>query len=85
MHGDDVKAESLKAISEQFISEDVEMIITEDFHSYPIALKKRFPGKHHTINHSSGYYVTGEKNEIHTNRCRGIGVLAPQAWTAWFR
>lgn len=34
--------------------------------SYPLALKK-FPGKHRSINHSAGYYVTGEAGEIHTN------------------
>ena len=42
------------------------MIVTDDFKSYPLALKK-FKGKHHRINHSLGYYVTGEANEIHTN------------------
>ena len=66
MHVDDVKAETLKQIAEQFVSDDVEMIVTDDFKSYPLALKK-FTGKHHRINHSLGYYVTGEANEIHTN------------------
>lgn len=66
MHVDDVKADTLKQIAEQFVSDDVEMIVTDDFKSYPLALKK-FTGKHHRINHSLGYYVTGESNEIHTN------------------
>lgn len=66
MHVDDVKASTLGQIAEAFVSEDVEMIVTDDFKSYPLALKK-FKGKHHRINHSLGYYVTGEANEIHTN------------------
>lgn len=66
MHVDDVKADTLKQIAEHFVSDDVEMIVTDDFRSYPLALKK-FTGKHRRINHSLGYYVTGESNEIHTN------------------
>jgi transposase-like protein len=66
MHVDDVKGSTLAQIAEAFISDDVEMIVTDDFKSYPLALKK-FEGKHHRINHSLGYYVTGEQNEIHTN------------------
>ena len=42
------------------------MIVTDDFRSYPLAVKK-FEGKHRTINHSAGYYVTGEDGKIHTN------------------
>jgi transposase-like protein len=66
MHVDDVKADTLKQIAEAFVSDDVEMIITDDFKSYPLALKS-FAGKHHRINHSLGYYVTGQHGEIHTN------------------
>ncbi len=66
MHVDDVRASTLKQCAEEFISDDVEMIVTDDFRSYPLALK-RFSGKHHRINHSLGYYVTGANNEIHTN------------------
>jgi transposase-like protein len=66
MHVDDVRSETLKQIAEAHVSDDVEMIVTDDFKSYPLALKK-FSGKHHRINHSLGYYVTGEANEIHTN------------------
>jgi transposase-like protein len=66
MHADDVKADTLKQIAEAFISDDVELIVTDDFRSYPLALKK-FEGRHQRINHSLGYYVTGESNEIHTN------------------
>lgn len=66
MHVDDVRADTLKQIAEAFVDDDVEMIVTDDFKSYPLALKK-FKGKHHRINHSLGYYVTGEANEIHTN------------------
>jgi transposase-like protein len=66
MHVDDVKASTLKQIAEEFISDDVDAIVTDDFKSYPLALKK-FKGKHHRINHSLGYYVTGDQNQIHTN------------------
>jgi transposase-like protein len=66
MHADDVRAGTLKQIAEEFISDDVQLIVTDDFKSYPLALKK-FTGKHRRINHSLGYYVTGESNEIHTN------------------
>jgi transposase-like protein len=40
MHVDDVKGSTLKQIAEEFISDDVEMIVTDDFKSYPLALKK---------------------------------------------
>jgi len=66
MHAGDVKAGTLQQIIEQFVSNDVEMIVTDDFRSYPLAVKK-FEGKHRTINHSAGYYVTGEDGKIHTN------------------
>jgi hypothetical protein len=58
MHVDDVKASTLKQIAEEFISDEVEAIVTDDFKSYPLALKK-FKREHHRINHSLGYYVTG--------------------------
>lgn len=66
MHVDDVRGDTLKQIIEQFVSDEVEMIVTDDFRSYPMAVRK-FAGKHRTINHSAGYYVTGEDNKIHTN------------------
>jgi len=66
MHVDDVRADTLKQIAEEFVSDGVEMIVTDDFKSYPLALKK-FSDRHHRINHSLGYYVTGDQNQIHTN------------------
>jgi hypothetical protein len=45
------------------------MIVTDDFKSYPLALKK-FKGKHHRINYSLGYYVRDDNHEIHTNTVR---------------
>jgi transposase-like protein len=66
MTSDDVKARSLKQIIEAFVSDDVELIVTDDFKSYPMAVRK-FEGKHRTINHSAGYYVTGIDGQIHTN------------------
>jgi hypothetical protein len=66
MHVDDGKASTLGQIAEAFVSDDVEMIVTDDFKSYPLALKK-FSVRHHRITHSLGYYVTGDQNQIHTN------------------
>ena len=66
MQADDVKSGTLQQIIEAFVDDEVEMIVTDDFKSYPMAVKK-FKGKHRTINHSAGYYVTGDDGEIHTN------------------
>ena len=65
-HTKDVKSATLAKIANRVISPDVDMIVTDDFRSYPTALKK-FKGKHKKIRHSHGYYVTGKDNEIHTN------------------
>src|ERR1017187_5032717 len=66
MHVADVRSGTLQQIIETFVSDDVEMIVTDDFRSYPMDVRK-FAGKHRTINHSAGYYVAGEDNQIHTN------------------
>jgi transposase-like protein len=83
MHVDDVRADTLKQIAEEFISDDVEAIITDDFRSYPLALKK-FSGKHHRINHSLGYYVTGDQNQIHTNTVENAFSLFKRGLTGNF-
>lgn len=65
-HVDDVTAATLGKLAEANIDPEVGLIVTDDFRSYPLALRK-FAGKHARINHSLGYYVTGEINEVHTN------------------
>jgi transposase-like protein len=65
-HASDVKAGTLAAYIKENISEDVDVIMTDDFSSYPFAMKKAGVAevKHKRINHSSGVYVDGD---IHTN------------------
>jgi transposase-like protein len=48
------------------ISEDVDVIFTDDYPSYPSAIKRAGmnPRKHKTINHSKKIYVAGD---IYTN------------------
>lgn len=67
VHVDDAKAATIQKVVEAHVHEDVELIMTDDFVSYPFALKRKFDGKHRSINHSKGYYVTGDNGEIHTN------------------
>jgi transposase-like protein len=66
VHVPDVTAATLQKVAEANIDDAVGMIVTDDFRSYPLALKK-FAGKHSRINHSLGYYVTGDIGEVHTN------------------
>ncbi|MGH9794482.1 MAG: IS1595 family transposase [Candidatus Acidiferrales bacterium] len=64
-HAADAKSGTLARYIREHISEDVDVIITDDFSSHPVAIKKA--GKkapHKTINHSSKVYVMGD---IHTN------------------
>jgi len=65
-HASDVKAGTLASYIRENISEDVDVIMTDDFSSYPFAMKKAGVAatKHKRINHSSGVYVDGD---IHTN------------------
>lgn len=65
-HASDVKAGTLAQYIRENISEDVDVIMTDDFVSYPFAMKRAgvTPTKHKTINHSGKVYVMGD---IHTN------------------
>ena len=65
-HASDVKAGTLASYIRENISEDVDVIVTDDFSSYPFAMKKAAVAekKHKRINHSSKVYVNGD---IHTN------------------
>jgi transposase-like protein len=66
VHVADAKAETIRKVIEAHVSDDVEVILTDDYLAYPIALKK-YEDRHLSINHSGGHYVTGISGEIHTN------------------
>jgi transposase-like protein len=78
VHVPDAKIVTLRKVIEEHVHEDVEVILTDDYRAYPIALKA-YKGKHKTINHSAGYYVTGESNEIHTNTVESAFSLLKRA------
>ena len=65
-HASDVKAGTIAQYIRENISEDVDVIMTDDFTSYPFAMKRAgvAPAKHKSINHSGKVYVMGD---IHTN------------------
>jgi transposase-like protein len=65
-HASDVKAGTLAQYIRENVSADVDVIITDDFMSYPFAMKRAGveADKHKTINHSGRVYVMGD---IHTN------------------
>ncbi len=61
-HSKDVKAKTLAKYIRENVSEDAEVIYTDDYPSYPSAIKRAgMPSsKHKTINHSKGIYVMGD-------------------------
>ncbi len=65
-HAEDAKSGTLAKYIRDNISTDVDVIVTDDFVSYPSAFKKApMPAhKHRVVNHSAGQYVDGE---FHTN------------------
>jgi transposase-like protein len=63
-HAADAKAGTLARFIRENISEDVDVIMTDDAVANPVAIKKAGHKNHKTINHSSGVYVVGD---IHTN------------------
>jgi transposase-like protein len=65
-HAKDVKAGTIAQFIRENISEDVDVIMTDDFASYPFAIDRAgIPRtRHETINHSGRVYVMGN---IHTN------------------
>jgi transposase-like protein len=64
LHAKDVKSDTLYKIIHDNVSEDVDVIVTDDFASYPGAMGSNFKDKHQSINHSAGVYVVGD---THTN------------------
>jgi transposase-like protein len=63
-HASDAKAGTLAKFIRENVSEDVDVIMTDDASANPAAMKKAGIKSHKTINHSSGVYVMGD---IHTN------------------
>jgi transposase-like protein len=65
-HSKDVKAKTLAKYIRENVSEDAEVIFTDDYPSYPSAINRAgMPSrKHKTINHSKQIYVMGD---THTN------------------
>jgi transposase-like protein len=64
-HASDAKSGTLARYIRENISEDVEVIMTDDFYANTVAVRKSGnPAKHATIVHSKGQYVNGD---IHTN------------------
>lgn len=65
-HSKDVKAKTLAKYIRENVSEDAEVIFTDDYPSYPSAIKRAGmeSRKHKAINHSKRIYVIGD---THTN------------------
>jgi hypothetical protein len=65
-HAKDVKAGTLAQFIRENVSDDVDVIFTDDFASYPFAMERAGISRvrHKTIKHSSRVYVMGD---IHTN------------------
>ncbi len=65
-HAEDVKSGTLAQYIKENVSQDVDVLVTDDFGAYPNAFKRagHDQAKHKTIKHSSGVYVEGE---VHTN------------------
>jgi transposase-like protein len=62
-HAEDTRSVTLNKYIRENISEDVEVIVTDEHKAYPTAMAQ-FSKKHRTVNHSSHVYVQGD---IHTN------------------
>ena len=63
-HAQDAKSGTLSKYVRENISEDVEVIFTDDHVANIVAMRKAGRKNHKTINHSKGSYVVGD---IHTN------------------
>jgi transposase-like protein len=64
-HAQDVKSGTLQKFIHENISQDVDVLFTDDFQSYRSAAKElRKEGRHKTIRHKLKIYVKGD---IHTN------------------
>ncbi len=63
-HASDAKSGTLARFIRENVSEDVDVIMTDDASANPVAVKKAGYKNHKTVKHSSGVYVIGD---IHTN------------------
>ena len=64
-HAEDAKAGTLAQYIRDNVSQDVEVMVTDDLRAYPSAMRAAEVGdRHKTINHTAKIYVDGE---IHTN------------------
>ena len=63
-HSKDAKSGTLAKYIRENISEDVEVMFTDDFYANTVAMRKAGIKNHKTIIHSKGSYVNGD---IHTN------------------
>ncbi len=63
-HASDAKSGTLAKYIRENISEDVDVIMTDDFYANTVAMKKAGRDNHKVIKHSGGVYVMGD---IHTN------------------
>lgn len=65
-HSKDIKAGTVAKYIQENISEDFDVLMTDDLNVYPAAIRKASIGrrKHKTINHSKKVYVVGN---VHTN------------------
>jgi transposase-like protein len=64
-HADDCKSGTLAKYIKENVSQDVDVIMTDDFSAYPKAIAKAgVLGEHKAINHSLGIYSVGD---LHTN------------------
>jgi transposase-like protein len=61
-HAEDAKSGTLAKYIKENVSEDVEVIMTDEFTSYPFALDRAGVSreKHKTIKHKAGIYVDGD-------------------------
>ena len=64
-HAEDTKSGTLAQYIKENVSEDVDVIVTDEFNAYPSAMKATgHAAKHKTIRHKAKVYVDGD---IHTN------------------
>jgi transposase-like protein len=64
-HAEDAKSGTLAQYIRENVSEDVDVIVTDEFNAYPGAMKATgHAARHKTIRHKSKVYVDGD---IHTN------------------
>jgi transposase-like protein len=64
-HAQDVKSGTLAQFIRDNVSEDVDVIVTDELNAYPTAMKSiAMTAKHKTIKHKAKVYVDGD---IHTN------------------